>query len=121
MADEERRFRTNIEFQQNKNDMMIHDIRREQMLSGKDSSMAPPGSKGFLTQSSLAKMGSPKLNKIRTLDSLKGPKSQERVFEDPDTTPDSGAGKKNVLSRHEIRGLLEETISKMKSHNNKEK
>lgn len=121
MADEERRFRTNIEFQQNKNDMMIHDIRREQLLSGKESSMAPPGSKGYLTQSSLAKIGSPKLNRNRTLDSLKGPKSQEREFEEQGVTPSSGTGKKNVLSRHEIRGLLEETISKMKSHNNKEK
>ena len=121
MADEERLFRTNIEFQQNKNDMMIHDIRREQMLSGKESSMAPPGSKGYLTQSSLAKIGSPKLNRNRTLDSLKGPKTQEREYEEQGVTPNSGTGKKNVLSRHEIRGLLEETISKMKSHNNKEK
>ena len=103
--------------------MMIHDIRREAIISGKESSLLPATSKGFLTQSTLTKMSpSPKMKKVKTLESLKGPGSQERAYDNEDLRVTPGVGKKNVvLSRQEIRELLEETITKMKSHNNKEK
>ena len=79
MADEERRFRANLEVQQNKNDMMIQDMRREQIKSGKeDNNGLPTPSKGYQTPSALTKMSSPKMKRIRTLESLKAPSSQER-------------------------------------------
>lgn len=65
--------------------MMIHDIRRDALIKGKESSMLPPASKGFTSQSPMSKISSPKMKRIRTLESLKAPSSQERSYEEEET------------------------------------